>query len=151
PRVWYRRLTRTSLGLACAAGLLLAVLLHRSDWYRELLFPLVGEPTAQRPMPLRRFDPTCRLAGWRTLAPEVDAVREAVLARGVEPVLAATSWSLPGEIGFYCDDHPTVYNVGGVQGERHNQYDFWRPNPVADASHFLGRTFVIVGPVSPGL
>jgi hypothetical protein len=151
PRIWYRWLTRTSLGLTCAAGLLLAVLLHRSDWYRDMLLPLVGEPTAQRPLPLRRFDPTCRLAGWRTLASEVDAVREALLAQGVEPVLVATSWSLPGEIGFYCDAHPTVYNVGVMQGERHNQYDFWRPNPVADASYFLGRTFVIVGNVDPGL
>jgi hypothetical protein len=151
PGLWRRRLTRASFGLTCAVGLLLAVFLHRSDWYRNLLHPVVGEPTSQRPLPLRNFDPTCRLAGWRTLASEIDVVRDELGAHGVEPVLAATSWSLPGEIGFYCADHPSVYNVGVVQGDRHNQYDFWRPNPVDDPTHFLGRAFVIVGPVAPGL
>ena len=30
-------------------------------------------------------------------------------------------------------------------GDRHSQYDIWRPNPVADAQAFRGRTFVFVG------
>ena len=30
-------------------------------------------------------------------------------------------------------------------GDRHSQYDWWRPNPLADAQEFLGRTFVFVG------
>src|SRR5262249_20717993 len=40
--------------------------------------------------------------------------------------------------------HPDVYNVGPVQGDRHSQYDLWRPNPVADPQQFRGKTFIIV-------
>ena len=33
--------------------------------------------------------------------------------------------------------------------DRHSQYDLWRPNPVADAQAFQGRTFVYVGDAIP--
>jgi hypothetical protein len=78
----------------------------------------------------------------------VDAVRESLRVQGIEPVIAGASWTLPGEIAFYCAGQPPVYSLGLAQGERHSQYDFWRPNPVEDAEAFLGRTFVYVGEIN---
>ena len=151
PRRWYRRLTGAGLAAACAVGLILTLFVHHSGRVWILLEALVGPPTPERPFPLRRFDPTCRLRGWRTLAAEVDRICDELRKQGIEPVLAGASWSLPGELGFYCAGHPEVYSVGLVQGDRHSQYDLWRPNPIDDKNdeHFKGRTFVIVGGVAP--
>jgi hypothetical protein len=100
-------------------------------------------------MPLRRLDPTCRLRGWRTsLAAAVDRVRERLRREGAEPLVAASVWYEPGELGFYCQGHPVVYSLGLALGDRHSQYDLWRPNPVADAPAFAGATFVYVGGVN---
>jgi hypothetical protein len=148
PRV--RGATVAGLALACTAGLVLTVVVHRTDLAYPLLTRLAGPPTDERPLPLRRLDPTCRLRGWRALAARIDSLREQVRAEGSEPILAGTSWSLPGEIGFYCAGQPPVYSVGPVLGDRHSQYDLWRPNPVDDPDSFCGRTFIIVGGFSPG-
>lgn len=146
------RRTVVAMTATCALGLGLTVFVHHSEWLRFALAPLSGEVKPDRPYPLRRFDPSCRLRGWRqTLAAEVDRVRAGLRAKGIEPVLAATSWSLPGELAFYCEGHPTVYSVGLVWGDRHSQYDLWHPNPVFDPKPFLGRTFIIVGGISPEL
>jgi hypothetical protein len=56
---------------------------------------------------------------------------------------------VPGELAFYCDGHPAVYTFAPVVGDRFSQYDLWRPNPVADAQAFAGRTFVYVGTRPP--
>ena len=146
-----RAATAASVAGACGLGLALVVLLHRGDWARPILVRLSGPPSRTCPLPLRRFDPTCRLRGWRSLAAEVDRVRAEVRDEGVEPVLAAAAWTLPGELGFYCAGHPTVFSLGLALGDRHSQYDLWRPNPVADAGDFRGRTVIFVGDVSPAL
>ena len=65
--------------------------------------------------------------------------------KGSEPILAGSGWSIPGEIGFYCDGQPKVYSLGFALGDRHSQYDLWRPNPLADAQQYLGKTFLVVG------
>jgi hypothetical protein len=52
---------------------------------------------------------------------------------------------LPGELGFYCTGQPTVYSLGLALGDRHSQYDLWRPNPIADPEYFAGRTFILIG------
>jgi 4-amino-4-deoxy-L-arabinose transferase-like glycosyltransferase len=146
PLPWYRRLAVSAVAAACTVGLAVTLLGHLSHRAYPLLVLVVGGPTDQRPTPLRHLDPTCRLRGWRTLAAEVDRLRQAVREHDhEEPVLAATSWSLPGEIGFYLTDHPTVYSLGQALGDRRSQYELWRPNPVADGDHFLGRTFIVVG------
>jgi hypothetical protein len=147
PRV--RRLVLLSTATTCALGLVLIVVVHFPKVTRPILLSISGPPSLSRPFPLRRFDPTCRLRGWRTLAAEVDRVREALRASRIDPVIAGTNWTLPGMLGVYCTDHPTVYSLGLPSGDRHSQYDFWRPNPVHDADEFLGRTFVIVGGLSP--
>jgi 4-amino-4-deoxy-L-arabinose transferase-like glycosyltransferase len=145
PAGWYRRLSRVGLAAACGLGLLLTAFVHRSDLTYPLLAKLAGSPTEAQPLPLRRLDPTCRLRGWQTLGTELDELCAQLRVEGTDPVLAGSSWALPGEIGFYCVGHPTVYSVGPAVGDRHSQYDEWRPNPVDDAEQFAGRTFVIVG------
>jgi 4-amino-4-deoxy-L-arabinose transferase-like glycosyltransferase len=146
PRTWYRRVALANVAAACVLGLAVTALVHHRGRIYPLLARLSGPPTDAQPLPVRRFDPTCRLRGWHTtLAAEVDRLRAELRARGEEVVLAGASWSLPGELGFYCQGHPTVYSVGPALGDRHSQYDFWRPNPVADAAAFAGRTFIIVG------
>jgi hypothetical protein len=149
PRPWYRNWTAANLGLACAAGLALTVFMHHSDWAWPLLRRLSGPPTPVEPFPLRRLDPTCRLRGWRTLAEEVDRLRDELRAKGVDAVLAGSGWSLPGELGFYCQGHPAVYSLGAALGDRHSQYDLWHPNPVDDPGSFAGRTFIVVGAMPP--
>jgi hypothetical protein len=149
--LWYRRLSKLCLGLACGLGLAVTLFMHHGDWARPLLERISGPATAAQPLPLRRFDPTCRLRGWRYLALEVDRLRNQLRAQGIEPLLAASTWNLPGELGFYCQGQPACYSFGLALGDRHSQYDLWRPNPVADPQRFLGSTFVFVGDLQPAL
>jgi hypothetical protein len=151
PRLWYRRWTAATLTMTCAAGLALTVFVHRTDLLWPVMVQVAGGPTENQPFPLRRLDPTCRLRGWHTLGAELDCLRAALRAEGADPVLAASNWSLPGEMGFYCTGHPEVYSLGLLLGDRHSQYDFWHPNPLGDPAAFVGRTFIVVGHVTPEL
>jgi hypothetical protein len=150
PRAWYRRLLTAPTALACVLGAAATVLAYRSDLARPLLLPLAGAPTQKNPCPLRGYDPTCRLRGWRALAAAVDRLRDRLRAEGSEPVLAGSGWSLPGELGVYCAGHPQAYSLGLRMGDRHSQYDLW-PNPLADVDRFRGRTFIVVGGADPSL
>jgi 4-amino-4-deoxy-L-arabinose transferase-like glycosyltransferase len=150
PVRWYARWARINVALACAAGLVVTLVVYRSDWFYPLLVRLAGSPTEARGFPLRRIDPTCRLRGWRTLGREVDRLREELAAEGSEPVLAGCSWNMPGELGVYCAGHPQAYSLGGVMGERYSQYDLWA-GPLSRAEDFRGRTFVIVGGLPPNV
>lgn len=140
-----RRTTWACLMLFCGLGLGLTLAVHDSRLARPLLDRLARAPSEREPTPLRRLDPTCRLKGWRTLAGEVDRLRAALRAEGTEPLLASGHWTLPGEIGFYAQEQPVVYCLGSGLGDRHSQYDLWRPNPIADGADFLGQTFILIG------
>jgi hypothetical protein len=144
-----RRWTAASVAAGCSLGLLVTAFMHRSEWVHPALKWLAGPPKADRPCPIRRLDPTCRLRGWRALAAEVDCLRDRLRDQGVEPELAGSGWTLPGELAFYCQGHPTVYSLGLAMGDRHSQYDWWRPHPLADKDQFQGRTFVVVGEFNP--
>ena len=148
--VWYRRCHACNLGLACAAGLLLTVFAHYSDLTYPVLSRMAGPATARNPYPVRKFDPTCRLRGFDFLAAEVDKMRTAATDANGEPILAGCSWNLPGELGVYCAGHPAAYSIGPIVGDRHSQYDLW-PNPIADSAEFQGRTFIIVGGITPAV
>ena len=63
--------------------------------------------------------------------------------QGRDPVLAGSTWSMPGLLGVYCAGHPQAYSLGLVMGDRHSQYDFWF-NPLDNGEAFQGRTFVVV-------
>ena len=89
--------------------------------------------------------PAARLAGaGRGGGSDARPVAE---AEHDDPVLAASSWSLPGELGVYCAGHPQVYSIGLAMGDRHSQYDLWL-NPLRDVESFRGRTFIVVGGLS---
>lgn len=141
--------TRIAIGTA-AVGLVASVSLRFPALWLPVLPQLAGAPTEANPAPVRRLDATARLRGWRTLAAEVDRVRERVTREtGREPVLAGMRWTTPGELAFYCRGRPEAYSLGAALEDRHSQYDVWRPNPVADAQVFRGRTFVYVGEAVP--
>jgi hypothetical protein len=128
------------------AGVVVSVVMR----FPALLLPLAAEPTEANPTPVRRFDPSARLRGWRTLAAELDRIRERVERdTGREPVLAGMLWHAPGELSFYGRGRPEAYSFGPALEDRHSQYDLWRPNPTADAQAFRGRSFVYVGEAIP--
>lgn len=132
-------------GVATLSGLALILIMHRTEVVRPLLTRLTGPGTPTNPYPIRKLDPTCRLRGWHVLAAEVDKLREEILAKeGVEPVLAGTNWSLPGELGAYCKGNPQAYSIGLALDDRHSQYDFWH-GPISHPRDFLGKTFIIIG------
>jgi hypothetical protein len=132
-----------------ALGSFLIVVAHYPAMSQPVLLSIVGTPTKQHPLPLRRFDPTARLRGYRTLAAAVDRMRQEARAVGDEPIIACTFWNLPGLLGVYCDGRPTVYTLGPAVYDRRSQLDFWRPNPLWDAEEFRGRSFVLVGDLAP--
>jgi hypothetical protein len=143
-----RRLATAAVWLGCFGGALVTAAVHRSELIYPILARAVSTPSEENPMPLRRVDPTCRLRGWSKLADTVEELRAQLRQSGSEPLLAASGWSLPGEIAFYLKDHPTVYSFGLGMGDRHSQYDLWRPNPVQDGTSFPGfheRDFIFVG------
>ncbi len=126
-------------------GIMLIVASHNPLLTQPVLVRLAGNPTEKQKYPIRRIDPTCRLRGWQTLAEAVDDRVAALRRQGIEPVIAADSWVAPGELAFYCQGNPTVYTLGVLVGNRHSQYDLWRPNPIADPEKFRGKTFIYVG------
>jgi 4-amino-4-deoxy-L-arabinose transferase-like glycosyltransferase len=136
--------TGAGIVLTCVLGAGLTAFLYQSEMIHPLIERITGPVTEARPFPVRQFDPTCRLRGWRTLAAEVDRLRQELSARGEEPVLAGNGWNVPGELGVYCAGHPPVYSIGLMQGDRHSQYDFWT-NPIDQPEKFKGRTFLVVG------
>jgi hypothetical protein len=125
-------------------GLLMSIVTHNSILVRPLLVQIVGEPSADSPMPLRRIDPTCRMRGWQELSRQVDDARADLQQEGIEPLVAASRWNYASELAFYCKGQPQVYSLGSALWDRHSQFDIWRPNPIADAQEFRGRTFIFV-------
>ena len=104
-------------------------------------------PTPERPFPVRRFDPTCRLRGWRTLAARVDEIRERLRDRGAASrCWRATAGACPASWASTATGMPPVYSVGLMQGDRHSQYDLLA-GPDRRPEAFLGKTFIIVGGV----
>lgn len=139
---WFALRSRVGLTALVLLGLSLSLVARWPVVVRAALAAVSPAPTESLPAPVRRLDPTCRLAGWRTLA---EAVDEARILAGDDAVIATMPWNEPGELAFYCSGHPTVYTFAPAVGDRFSQYDLWRPNPVADAQAFRGKTFVYVG------
>lgn len=141
---WQRHSARLGLAAIVAVSLALTLLVHDVAFAYPLLSRFCEEPSPHNLTPIRKLDPTSRLRGWRTLAAEVDRIREELRRDGIEAEIAADRWWMPGELGVYCQGHPTVYSFGPVYRERHSQYDLWRPNPVDDSDAFVGKTFILV-------
>jgi 4-amino-4-deoxy-L-arabinose transferase-like glycosyltransferase len=150
PTLWHRRLSAAALSAAVLVGLAGSLVVRFPHVVRPMLAQLADPPSEVSRTPVRKYDPTVRLYGWRTLAAEVDRVRDHVQrVEGRSPLVASSSWHACGGLGCYCEGHPEVYCFGRFLGQRHSQYDVWRPNPVADPDHFDGRTVVFVGSLTP--
>ena len=148
----YRRLTRVGISIACTLGVLLTIITCKTELARPALVAAAKIIKKNDPFSIRTVDPTCRLRGWKHLCREIDVVRRAVVDEdGIEPLIAGSAWSTPGELGFYCQGHPQAFSLGPYFGDRHSQYDHWHPNPVADAQVFRGKTFVVVSDHEPTL
>ena len=146
----HRRLVLRFLIATTALGITCSHWLRFPQVVRPTLARLTSSPSEDNPTPIRKLDPTARLQGWRTLAAEIDRIRDRVRrGSGHDPALAGMLWTLPGELSFYCRDHPPAYSFGSALADRHSQYDCWRPNPVADPELFRGRTFLYVGEAIP--
>ncbi|HVK17836.1 MAG TPA: glycosyltransferase family 39 protein [Fimbriiglobus sp.] len=146
----HRRLACFFLAVAVPLGVVMTLAARFPGLVRPLYADLAPAPTAGRPVPIRKLDLTSRMHGWRSLATVVDELREQARTEdGEEPVLAGMTWTIPGELAFYCRGHPTAYTFGPALADRHSQYDLWRPNPIANAQVFRGRTFVYVGDITP--
>jgi 4-amino-4-deoxy-L-arabinose transferase-like glycosyltransferase len=146
----YRRAVRVLFVLGVGLSAALSVATRFPQLVLPVFAAFVPEPSDDRLAPVRNLDPTARLRGWRHLAAEVDAIRDRIAREdGQEPTIATMTWTVPGELGFYCHGNPTVYSFGTALNDRYSQYDLWRPNPLADAQAFAGRTFVYVGEKLP--
>lgn len=132
----WRRTTYAVMGL----GVGLSMMIH----FSSLLYPV--HAMIMPAVSPRKWDPTCRLKGWDTLASEVNKLRE---QQKVEPILFGSTWSYTGALAFHLPGQPTVYCLGPVTGSRYSQYDFWRPNPLHDPADFAGKDAIIVGELSP--
>jgi hypothetical protein len=144
-----RKLTSTSLVFASVIGLVITLITHYPQLARPIFLAVGGEPTAGHPLPLRRYDPTARLRGWRHLAAAVDELRASLWAEGDDPIIATAFWSLPAELGIYCAGHPDVFCFGAALQQRLSQYDLWQPNPTWNPELFVGKTLIYVGDVAP--
>ena len=146
PRPGMRRMARLSAAGGAALGVAVTLLIHLPALSRPLIAAFVGPPTPERPLPLRRLDPTCRLRGWRrSLAAAVDQGAKPFGSAAKNRLWPSAAWGLAGELGVYCTGHPAIYSIGVMYGDRSSQYDLWRPNPVFNPDDFRGKTFVLVG------
>ena len=149
-QLWCRA-HRAFLSLAVCAGLAMTFILHYPAIAQPLFVAISGAPSAATPMPLRKYDPSPRLRGWRNLASAVDELRTKLALMGEDPIIVATYWTSPGELSFYCAGHPDVYCIGPAFGQRYSQYDLWRPNPLWDPQEFKGRSVIVVGDFMPAM
>jgi hypothetical protein len=125
-------------------GTIAVVTAHATDALRPVLKRLAGSPSEANALPIRRYDPTCRMRGWQHLGREVEAVRSELRAEGIDPLVCASRWNTASELAFYCGGRSEVYSFGSALWDRQSQFDLWRPNPVHDPQGFLGRTFIFV-------
>lgn len=151
---WPRRfacLVRTALAASVILALTITVFLHQPRWaYESGMLPTLARLLnhANQPYWPRRFDPTCRLQGWRELAIAVQQLRQTCQAQGIELALAATPYGTAAELAFYLPDQPRVFCLNRPNGLRFSQYDLYRPNPVTDPDYFRGQTFLCIGPMT---
>lgn len=142
--MWKRVYLGGSCVLAGAAGMAVTMCSFHVQWIRPVLVQWAGAPTEAKPMPLRRFDPTCRLRGWRYLGTEVAALENELSAAGERPVVAGSRWYYASEISFYTNGRFDVLSLGPIVADRQSQFDLWRPNPIRDPAAFAGKTFIFV-------
>jgi hypothetical protein len=139
PRRWFVAVWAFSLTFLSAV--------QHTEWFYPLFRGWVPGPTAARPAPLRRLEPTCRMRGYRELAPAVEARLASLRAQGLDPFVLVPTYTLASTLSFYLPGQPEVYCISwspGLPLRAVNQHDLWRPNPRFDWQAFEHRPAVIV-------
>jgi hypothetical protein len=95
---------------------------------------------------MNKLDPTNRMRGHRSLAPEVARRFAALKDQGLNPFILTSTPYLASELTFYMPDHAEVYCLAFSYNPycAVNQHDLWHPNPRFDAHVFFGRPALIV-------
>jgi hypothetical protein len=121
--------------------------LQHTEWFYPLLPARLVASAPDRPAPLRNWEPTCRMRGYRELAPEIATRLAALRAKGLDPFVLVPTPTLAATLSFYLPGQPDVYCIAwspGLAAQALNQHDLWRPNPRHDIAVFGGRPVVIV-------
>lgn len=141
-----RTSVRVAIVITMLLGTAITIMAHHTRYlYIPLVRSIAKPESVDRPTPIRPFDITARLKGWKYLSQELDRLRGEIRAReGKEAKLAGGRWDIPGILGVYSEGRPQAYSFGLAMKDRHSQYDLWRPNPIDDAQEFLGKTFLVV-------
>lgn len=143
---WFEPLYQTKrwAKVTLAIGCIFAFLASLAALNPRPLTPIMSKILG--PDQSRKWDPTCRLRGWKWLAGEVQKYRQEIEQKEGKPAILATDrWNIAGQIGFYSPDKPHVLSVGRATGDRYSQYDLWKPNPIDTAQDYLGKTFIMIG------
>ena len=152
-RVIFRRGVRQLRGkwgvvlVACwAIGVIGLSALQHTEWFYPLIARWVPASTPLQPAPMNKLDPTCRMRGYRQLAPEVARRFADLKAQGLDPFILTSTPYLASELTFYMPGHPEVYCLAFSYDPYRpvNQHDLWHPNPRFDEGAFRGRPALVV-------
>jgi 4-amino-4-deoxy-L-arabinose transferase-like glycosyltransferase len=150
-RLLRRAATRRVARGMIAAGVLLGgasvLVMHYTQWLTPAFAWLARREPPWNLTPIAKYDPTARLRGWSELGQAVGRVRRLAPPNAF---IATDDYQVASEIAFYCPGQPEVYCLQAALGDRQSQYDIW-PNPIRDASLFIGRPCLYVGALKPEL
>ncbi len=120
--------------------------LQHTEWFYPIVARWVPASTPLSPAPMNKLDPTCRMRGHRTLAPEVARRFAALKAEGQDPFILTSTPYLASALTFYLPGHPQVETLAFsyTPDLPVNQHDLWHPNPRFDVGAFRGRPALVV-------
>jgi hypothetical protein len=136
--------------VACAAWatcLLVFSMAHHTEWIYPAIARILPAPTADRPVPLRHYDPTARMRGHQELARAVQRTIEGLDRRGARSFVLTPTYALSATLEFYLPSQPETYCLSwnfGMTPQPVNQHDLWHPNPRHDPEAFHGRAAIMV-------
>jgi hypothetical protein len=130
-----------------ASGLVVMSAVQHTEWFYAPLARFFPAPTASKPAPMRRYDPTSRMRGYRELASGLAERLVTLRATGTDPFVLTPIYSLASTLTFHLPGQPEVYCLAWSPGwvaEAVNQHDLWHPNPRHDLGAFRGRSALVV-------
>ena len=151
---WRRPIGRWVLVSTWVVSMLALSAVQHSEWFYPAIAKWVPAPTKMRLVPMRQFDPTCRVRGSRELAADVGGRFAALRAQGLDPFILTPTYTLASNLSFYLPGQPEVYCLSwspGMPLRAVNQHDLWRPNPRFDLTAFQGRPAIVVAESQPSV
>ncbi len=141
------RIKRRTLVIAWTISVLGLTMLQHTDLLYPILKGRIVGASVDKPVPLRRFDPTCRLRGRRALATIVQERLDRLQDEGSDPFIMTPTYTLAASLSFYLQDQPETYCPGWYPTSvamTESQHDLWHPNPRDDPEEFQGRPCIVV-------